>query len=203
MKNNFFFTNDFRYCDLCNSEKFQTLIDIKGNVMTSDHQIIKNHLKKIECIKCGLVRNGHQPNITKLKKGYQKNYKYNISQQGDNVYFSSSGFQDRSSHTLKRILELLSNINLKSIKTIVEIGCGEGNLIKHLEEKFPNKKIIGFEINEKAIKKGRKKGLDIRSLEKSTDIKADLLISYTVIEHTTSPKPKIANFSFLFIDDKN
>ena len=163
-------------------------MSIKGNIMTSDRQIIKSHIKKIECNKCGLVRTGCQPNINKLRKEYQKNYEYNSSSQGDMMYFSQTGLQDRSSHTLNRILELLSSVDLKSIKTIVEIGCGEGNLIEKLQEKFPTKKIIGFEINEQAIKIGRRKGLDIRSLTKPSEIKADLLISYTVIEHTTSPK---------------
>jgi len=121
--------------------------------MTSDHQVVRGHLKKIECKNCGLVRSGFQPNIEKLKNEYQTNYKYNSGKLGDMIYFSPTGFQDRSSHTLERILQLLSNDHLNSIETIIEVGCGEGNLIARFKEKYPNKKFIGFEINEQAIKK--------------------------------------------------
>ena len=41
--------------------------------MTSDHQVIHGHLKKIECKKCGLVRNGFQPNVEKIKNEYKTN----------------------------------------------------------------------------------------------------------------------------------
>ena len=188
MKNNFFPSNDFKLCDLCQSSKSNTLIDIKGNVMTSDHQVIHGHLKKIECKKCGLVRNGFQPNAKKIKNEYKTNYDYNSGKLGDMIYFSPRGIQDRSSHTLERILKLLSKNDLNSINTVIEVGCGEGNLISRFKEKFPTKKFVGYEINEDAIKIGKKKGLDIRSLKDYSDNKADLVISYTVIEHTTSPK---------------
>ena len=188
MANNFFIKNNFKLCDLCQSSKSNVLIDLKGNVMTSDHHVIQSHLKKIECKKCGLVRNGFEPNLQKIQNEYKKNYGYNSGQSGDMVYFSSSGVQDRSTHTLERILSILSKNDMDSIKTVIEIGCGEGNLIFAFKEKFPKKKFIGFEINENAVKKGKKRGLDIRSLTKYSDIKADLVISYTVIEHTSSPK---------------
>lgn len=188
MNSNFFISNDFKLCDLCKSSKFTTLIDFKGKVMTSDHQIILSRLNKIECKKCGLVRNGFEPDSKKIKNDYQKNYGYNSGTSGDMKYFTPKGSQDRSSHTLERILKLLSKKDLNSIKTIVEIGCGEGNLLSNFQKKFPNKKFIGYEINEAAIKIGKNKGLDIRPLKNSSTIKADLVISYTVIEHTTSPK---------------
>src|SRR3990172_2914671 len=42
-------------CDLCDSTKFEALIDRKGPSMLSDRKIIKKNLKKIECMRCGLV----------------------------------------------------------------------------------------------------------------------------------------------------
>lgn len=175
-------------CDLCDSTKFEILIDRKGLSMLSDRKIIKKNLKKIECKNCGLVCNSQMFEKTKIEENYKKNYSYNPSYKGDTFFFSNSGFTERSTHIFEWILENISKEKLTKAKSIIEVGCGQGNLLSKFLKKFPEKKIIGLELNKDAIKIGKKKGLDIRNLAKSKNLKADIIISYAVIEHTTSPK---------------
>ena len=145
-------------------------------------------MKKIQCCKCGLVSSESFLNSEKIEKNYKINYSYNIGQHGDIFFFTPSGAQDRSSHVFDWISDIIPKKEMVRMKTIVEVGCGEGNLLAKFYYHFPDKKIIGLELNENAIRIGRKRGLDIRRLDESHGIKADLVISYAVIEHTLSPK---------------
>jgi len=157
--------------------------------MTSDRKIIQGKLKKIQCCKCGLISSDEIfPNNKKIEKNYKINYSYNISQNGDTFFFTQSEAQDRSSYVFDWILDIVPKKEMERVKTIVEVGCGEGNLLAKFYNQFPDKKSIGFELNKNAIKIGRNRGLDIRRLDELHDIKADLVISYAVIEHTLSPK---------------
>lgn len=173
-------------CDLCDSPKYQVLLDIKGRIMTSDRQIINGRLKKIQCSSCGLVRNG-LPKTEIQAIDYKNNYGYNVSEKGDVFFFSKSGPQERSSQIFDRILSVLGK-RIDEINSIAEIGCGYGNLLEKFSQHYPQKTIIGFELNDNARRIGIKKGLDIRRYDNITNYKADLIISYTVIEHTPSPK---------------
>jgi len=175
-------------CDLCDSTKFEILIVRKGLSMLSDRKIIKKNLKKIECKNCGLVCSSQMFEKNKIEENYKKNYSYNPSYEGDTFFFSNSGFTERSTQIFEWILENISKEKLTKAKSIIEVGCGQGNLLLKFLKKFPEKKIIGLELNKDAIKIGKKKGLDIRNLAKSKNLKADIIISYAVIEHTTSPK---------------
>jgi SAM-dependent methyltransferase len=179
--------NDYK-CDLCNSSKFRILVDIKGDVMTSDRKIVNSELKKVECIKCGLISGIIPHDRSVVKQNYERKYSYNLSYKGDTYFFTHSGFQDRSSYVFDWILTLLTKKELNRINTIVEVGCGQGNLLVKFAQKFPEKKIIGLEVNDEAIRIGRNRGLDIRKFNENTDVRADLVISFAVIEHTTSPR---------------
>lgn len=180
--------NSFKFCDLCGSKKSSILLDIKGKVMTSDQKIIPGRIKKIECSNCGLVRNGIKYKSNFLKQKYKKNYEYNTSSSGDVFFFTTDGNLNRGSYSYDWIQSFLPVDIMNRINSILEVGCGEGNLLLKFKQNFPNKRIIGLEVNEKAIVMGRKKGLDIRNTKNHGNVKADLIISYAVIEHTVSPK---------------
>ena len=54
----------------------------------------------------------------------------------------------------KRVARLLLN-KLKKGSTILEIGIGQGGLIKLLFQKEPNLNLIGFDINKSVLKKAK------------------------------------------------
>ena len=186
MKKSLFLKN-IKKCDLCGSTKLEVLINQKAPSMSSDRRILPYPLKKIKCKKCGLIFNRQIFNKKKIEENYKKTYSYNPSK-GGFFFFTKLGYQERSLQIFNWIMENISKTDLAKAKNIVEVGCGQGLLLERFKKKFPKKKIIGFEFNKDAIREGRKKGLDIRDLEESTKIKADIIISFAVIEHTTSPK---------------
>lgn len=182
-------------CDLCGSKENQIILNYKGPSLSSDRTILETPLKKYQCKKCGLIFSDPNFENKKIVKNYKIKYSYNFSNKGDAMFFTNVGIQDRSSHIFEWIVKNLTKSELIKAKTIIEVGCGEGNLIKKFSNKFKNKTIIGFELNKKAIKIGQKKGLDIRDLKELKNIKADIIISFAVIEHTQSPKKFLKDLS--------
>jgi len=185
---------NIKTCDLCGSTKLEVLINQKAPSMSSDRRILPYPLKKIECKKCGLVFNKQIFNKKKIEENYKKTYSYNPSK-GDFFFFTKLGYQERSLQIFNWIMENISKTDLAKAKNIVEVGCGQGLLLERFKRKFPKKKIIGLEFNKTSIKEGRKRGLDIRNLDESRKIHADILISFAVIEHTISPKNFIKSLS--------
>ena len=56
--------------------------------------------------------------------------------------------------------EIFCTISKKKIKikkfSLLEIGCGEGNLLKYLSNYFPSSKLVGYDLNDYGIKDARK-----------------------------------------------
>ena len=184
---NFFSNFDATTCSLCSSKKFRTLLHFSGKVLLTNNSIIFSELKKIECTKCGLVRDGLSRQMNNLKKHYQENYEDHFSVNENSTFFTKDHSIDRSTYVANWISNILDN-NVKKIRSIIEVGCGTGSLLTQLSSKYPNKKILGIETSPKAIEIGKKNDLDIRSMDTySSNNKMDLVISYAVIEHTPNP----------------
>ena len=87
----------------------------------------------------------------------------------------------------------VNNILLKDIKskTILDIGCGEGSLLKMLQDK--NNKVFGIEASETGQLACREKGIDCISLDISRekfpypDNSFDIVLCLEVMEHLENP----------------
>ena len=124
----FFSNTDLTKCDLCKSKKNIILLKHKGKVMTSDQKIINSKIEKIQCTNCGLVRNRNLPKLD-LVKDYTENYSYNTGNNEDIYFFNKTGIRERSLQVFDWIRTLVNSEQLSKIKTIIEVGCGEGNLL--------------------------------------------------------------------------
>ncbi len=177
-----------RICDLCHSTQSKIILDLKGRVLRTNNTIVYSRLKKLECSRCGLIRSGIVWNQQKLKKHYTQEYGNHFDTSENSVFFTKFGSEDRSTAVARWISEILKSIDLSSIQSIVEIGSGMGSLVSKLMKEYPNKKVIGFDVNEIAVTTGVKRGLDIRLMNSIPELpKVDLIICYAVIEHTSSP----------------
>lgn len=83
--------------------------------------------------------------------------------------------------------EALSDI--KDAKSILEIGCGEGNFLSKVKPSGIN--IYGIELNPKAADEARKKGLtvfndDLSTFTKKINVKFDCICMFQVLEHLPS-----------------
>lgn len=80
---------------------------------------------------------------------------------------------------------------------LLEMGCGSGFFLNLLKEKRPQLITTGLEINEKAIKEGRSKGLDIINEDVTGHVKThsgkyDFVVSFQVMEHVYNVREVLA-----------
>jgi drug/metabolite transporter (DMT)-like permease/2-polyprenyl-3-methyl-5-hydroxy-6-metoxy-1,4-benzoquinol methylase len=91
-------------------------------------------------------------------------------------------------------IEVLSKLfDLKAAKSVLEAGCGDGELLRHLKEKYPQLSLYGVDVSEVAVEKCKKmlkhtgsSGTVIQCSIEKIPIKSDwvdLVICLGVIEH--------------------
>jgi len=60
-------------------------------------------------------------------------------------------------------MKALETLDLKGHETVLDIGCGQGHLLKLLHEFFPNLVEVGIELNLGDLKKAKRRNVDSRS----------------------------------------
>jgi trans-aconitate 2-methyltransferase len=79
-------------------------------------------------------------------------------------------------------LELLSRIDLESVNTVVDLGCGTGRLTSHLAQRWPEAEVTGVDNSPAMLALARKDHPDLQWLEAdigswSSDRPVDVLFS--------------------------
>ena len=85
-----------------------------------------------------------------------------------------------------RIINLITNLNIEKINSIIECGCSTGYRLSKLKEVFPTCRMVGFDISNDAIEYGKREYGNIelytRKISERLDIgKFDLLICNFVL----------------------
>lgn len=102
---------------------------------------------------------------------------------------------------LQSFRSLLTNVKqTNDVKTICEVGCGEGELLKILREHFPKAKIYACDLSPNEIKKAKQNcaGLNIhfsvQDVQMLTykDKQFDLVVACEVLEHIPDPNKAIS-----------
>ncbi len=176
-------------CDLCKSMEYRIVIDIQNVSVTSDCRILESGLRKIECLKCKLVRNGYP--FSKDEFNLHYGTMYTLGQRAalaEPLFFTESEPIPRSKIIFDWMLKSLSEIRFSDPSSIVEIGCGEGSLLSHFTNYWKNCSTYGIEMNKSSVLKARKKGLQVRQGSyRNVTGNHDLILSFAVIEHVPSP----------------
>lgn len=90
-------------------------------------------------------------------------------------------------HRRRIISKIIKNLKCEK-KSFLDVGCGNGSLIKLLSNQYTDSKFSGLDISESVISRNRKKYTDVDwdtlDLDEANLVnKADVVISSEVIEH--------------------
>jgi len=164
-------------CLICNSGKFKSIYKSKNSLLSNLQYCkgIKTH--KLICEKCGFVRN---QNLGIDHNFYENEYKI-YDDDFDPILFYQGEEKKRSEF----IFEWISSFVDSSVDKILEIGCGNGNLLAN----FNTKDKIGLEPNKNAFNIALKKCTAINTSFENfkSEAKYNLILSVCVLEHTKSP----------------
>lgn len=148
--------------------------------MSSDGQTVGLTISKEECTNCGTVRSA---DVSFLNDFYKNYYKLNIAD-NDPVYIYENESMPKSRMHYEWISKLLG-IELNNIGSIIEIGCGSGNLLDLFNVKHKYGVEPSREASIHAAKKASVRNIGYETISDSE--KYDLVLSTCVIEHTIDP----------------
>ena len=154
------------------------------------YEFDKNDFSYVSCITCGTLYQSPRPPL----KAFEEYYKSSDSERyWAEVFFPSVAEIRREKIFKKRVLSLsqkCEELNLK-INKLVDVGSGYGIFLEEWEKKFPSTKMIAVEPSVSLAKECRKKGFEVleNTLEEleNTNLDADLVVCFEVLEHTHNP----------------
>lgn len=185
-----------RVCPVTGSNKWEPFYSsVSGRIMTGDQRIVEGSLKKIICPDSGVVANEVAFTLDDLELLYGTEYELNTLGREEHFFYTSQGAVARSEVFFQWIAPHLPD----SFDTLLEIGCGEGNLLKRFSAKCSGKNLLGLDGSHKASELANAKGLNVsrRVINGEEAVpKADVLLLVNVIEH-------IEDIPLLFASLKN
>lgn len=150
--------------------------------MTGDQRICKGRLRKVICPESGVVANEFPFTDEEISVFYGEVYELNTYGKEEHFFYTQNGPVPRS----KVFHDWIRPHILANSSQILEVGCGEGNFLRHLTGTFPDKNIIGFDGSYKAVDSAQKKGLNVSRKIITGDDRlppTDVLIMINVLEH--------------------
>ena len=158
-------------CKICSSKK----IDIIGEIYDYEYNLFEK-AKYLKCLKCKTIfRNKIFVNKKKL---YPKNY----IPTGSSFFFNLL----KNMYSIYEYKKIINKLDIQFSK-ILEIGCGNGYLLKRIA-KNSNSKCLGIDFgiqskNLKNLKFLRQNIENIENIENIQKFKPDIIILNNIIEH--------------------
>lgn len=172
-----------RICPVSGSDKWQPLYSSTTNkIMTGDQRICDGKLEKIICPVSGVVANKNPFSENDLEVLYGKDYELNTYGKEEHFFYTKDGPIARSNVFFQWIKPHIQ----KEFDTLIEIGCGEGNLLERFSKEFSEKNIIGIDGSHKASELAKKKGLNVQQkliFGNEQLPETDVFLLVNVIEH--------------------
>jgi len=180
-------------CIICGENQFNHYLDCK------DHFLSKQLFTIVECAGCGFRFVNPRPPAGELGKYYKSdNY---ISHSGTRKGFINKIYLLARQFTLARKYNIVQA--LKPMGSILDIGCGSGELLKLFQKK--GWKAIGIEPDELVRKTAISSyALDIHEekyLKKMTQGSFDIITMWHVLEHVPDLNDRVNEIKRLLKDD--
>lgn len=162
--------------------------------MTSDSRTIPAGLRKYECRQCHLIRNGYPFSYERLLTHYGEDYVLGEHAAiAEPLMFTPSEPLPRSYLTFQWLAQALDSIGFAHSGSLLEVGCGEGSLLKQFSTQWPECQVRGLDMSARSVDAARANGLDV-AVGSYRDVTGsyDLIYSFTVLEHVPSPSDFLA-----------
>lgn len=166
-------------CAVCGSTSWYDLPNPHPErSITTAGIILDQPLGKSQCVKCGLVQR------TECKLLGNTDY-YEREYQG---YYLRPGMSRFNSGRIADIARHIRDVlRPYSPKSILDVGCGDGELLRQLAEFFPDATIHGLEPSEENTARAREKGLSVTEGKMTSqhkgEMKYDAVLSVHVLQH--------------------
>ena len=162
-------------CPLCGGFRLHLPIPFVGRALVSDGRVLEVSLEKGSCLSCGLVSHVNQLSADRVRKVYRENY----------ALASASPSSDQ--HRAQGYADVLTQL-VPPARTVLEIGCGSGALLRELEGRWPEASLFGVD---PALPEGLTQNNRIRFERGFLESYAgggplDLIFAVNVIEHVSS-----------------
>lgn len=176
-------------CPVCYNNEWLPYISLSGGqAITTDHRVISADTFKVRCSVCSVVKSKNILESAKLEKFYSKSYALNTAGGEEHRFFDKNGSITRS----ESVFNWLKPFIPVDSKQLLEVGCGEGNLLARLANNMPGISLKGYEANIEAVALAKKKGLDVSQKYITPDYEVegtfDVIIASGVIEHVVNIK---------------
>lgn len=151
-------------------------------IMTGDQRIQSGSLNKIICPDSGVVANMNSFTSEDIELLYGNEYELNTLGAEEHFFFTADGPIARSQVFFNWIECFLPD----QFESLIEIGCGEGNLLEKFKQKYPAHDLSGIDGSYKASELAAKKGLKVQQkllLGGEPLPKTDVFLLVNVVEH--------------------
>jgi SAM-dependent methyltransferase len=148
-----------RVCPVSGSSNWVSVFESEtGRIITGDQRICSGNLEKVICPESGVISNKNRFSDYDIEILYGEEYELNVLGKEEHFFYTESGPKARSEVFFDWIQPHLP----ESFSSLIEIGCGEGNLLSRISEKFPEKSVSGIDGSFKAVKLAEAKGLNVQ-----------------------------------------
>lgn len=172
-------------CPLCNSSAYSKMFD------TFDHEYETTDIRfpLVECIDCGAKYLSPRPNLKSLDIIYPATYSnFSTSESTDQSYVRKISNFIQSTRIKSLLKKYHPDAGLRPLN-ILDVGCGDGNILDRIKSVFPETNTFGIEPNAKASALASKRHVIFEGVfeDYKSDVAFDLIFSSHVIEHVESP----------------
>lgn len=159
---------------------------VECRAFTTDLRIVSRPLRKVICTACGLAANAELRGPAAIAD-YEESYALNTTAGEEHVYFIGRNPVPRSRAIMEWILPHVG----PPPQTLLEVGCGQGNLLSRLRDALPGTEVFGVEASRQAADLAQARGLAVHRGIVAPDApplpEADVVVSFGVLEHVDDP----------------
>ena len=177
-------------CDLCGSDDARPLLQVAGLSLTSDSRVVALDIEKVECCRCGLVRSARPPDADALTAHYRDAYVLATHADVAEPLLPAGGeLVPRSRLFFDWIVGAHAAAGTAEPGSIVEVGCGEGRLLRRMADAWPAARVRGLDLSRSAVDAARRRELpvEVGGFDDLTG-EHDLVYAVAVLEHLPSPR---------------